>query len=568
MKDTLYKVWNLFSHSEKRKAAWALMLVMLMAVMELVGVLSIMPFLSVLAGPQVIHENPWLSRVYQYVAFDSERQFVISLGLLSIVLVVGSSLFKAITQHALNRFMHMQRHSLSVRLLEKYLHQPYAFFIARNSSELSKNILSEVDLLVSNVIVPVAQVVAQGAIVLVVVVFILVYDASMAISIFLVLGCIYGLIYSLVRSRLARMGGESRLANRKRYQACQEVLSGIKDIKVTHSVDTYLSRFSHYARSFSRYQAANDTISQTPLYVVEAVGYSGLIVIAIVLMLKSNDLSQVLPALGLYGFAAYRVLPAAQVIYRGMARLRFTTASLERLHQDFSLLSPVGSPLRPPLRPEKDIVLEHIDFAYPGNPQRLVVENLDLVIPVNTSLAIVGKSGAGKSTLMDIVLGLLAPQRGCMRVDGVEITAENVREWQLAIGYVPQHIYLADASVAENIALGVARESIDMRAVERAAKCAQLHEFVIDELAQGYDTPIGERGIMLSGGQRQRVGIARALYRDPPVLLFDEATSALDVETEAAIGEAIEGMMGKKTVIVIAHREGALRGCDRVMSLS
>lgn len=568
MKDTLCKVWNLFSHSEKRKAAWALMLVMLMAVMELVGVLSIMPFLSVLAGPQVIHENPWLSRIYQYVAFESERQFVISLGLLSIALVLGSSLFKALTQHALNRFMHMQRHSLSVRLLEKYLHQPYAFFIARNSSELSKNILSEVDLLVSNVIAPVAQVVAQGAIVLVMVLLMLVYDASMAISIFLVLGCIYGLIYSLVRSRLARMGGDSRLANRKRYQACQEVLSGIKDIKVTHSVDTYLSRFSHYARSFSRYQAANDTISQTPLYVVEAVGYSGLIVIAIVLMLKSNDLSQVLPVLGLYGFAAYRMLPAAQVIYRGMARLRFTTISLERLHQDFSLLSPVDSPLRPPLRLEKDIVLEHIDFAYPSNPQRLVVENLDLVIPVNTSLAIVGKSGAGKSTLMDIVLGLLAPQRGCMRVDGVEITAKNVREWQLAVGYVPQHIYLADASVAENIALGVTRESIDMRAVERAAKCAQLHEFVTDELAHGYDTLIGERGIMLSGGQRQRVGIARALYRDPPVLLFDEATSALDMETEAAIGEAIEGMMGKKTVIVIAHREGALRGCDRVVSLS
>lgn len=568
MKDTLYKVWGLFSHAEKRKAAWALILVILMAVMELVGVLSIMPFLSVLAGPQVIHENPWLSRVYQYAAFDSERGFVVSLGLVSIGLVVVSSIFKALTQHALNRFMHMQRHSLSVRLLEKYLHQPYAFFLTRNSSELSKNILSEVDLLVSSVIVPVAQVVAQTAIVLAMVLLIFFYDAPMAISIFLVLGCIYGLIYSLVRSRLARMGVESRLANRKRYQACQEVLSGIKDIKVTHSVTTYLSRFSYFARSFSRHQAANDTISQTPLYVVEAVGYSGLIVIAIVLMLRSSDLSQVLPALGLYGFAAYRMLPAAQVIYRGMARLRFTTASLERLHQDISLASPAESPIGASLRPGKDIVLEHIHFAYPSNPERLVVENFSLVIPVNTSLAVVGKSGSGKSTLMDIVLGLLAPQQGCIKVDGVEITAENVREWQLAIGYVPQHIYLADASVAENIALGVPREAIDMQAVERAAKCAQLHDFVTDELGQGYDTPIGERGIMLSGGQRQRVGIARALYRDPPVLLFDEATSALDMETETAIGEAMEGMMGKKTIVVIAHREGALRGCDRIVSLS
>jgi len=220
------------------------------------------------------------------------------------------------------------------------------------------------------------------------------------------------------------------------------------------------------------------------------------------------------------------------------------------------------------LEPHKEIRLQGIRYAYPAARDKPVLDNFDLTIPAHTSIGIVGKSGAGKSTLMDLLLGLLQPQAGNLSVDGILITADNVAAWQRAIGYVPQHIYLADTSVAENIAFGVITKDVDTQAVERAARAAQIHDFIVSELPDGYDTKIGDRGVRLSGGQRQRVGIARALYRDPAVLFMDEATSALDSQTEEALNEAIRTLSGKKTIVVIAHKEASLRNCQRVTSIS
>jgi len=568
MIETLKKIWTIFAPNEQHKAIGILILIALMAALETVGVVSIMPFLSVLGRPQIIHENVYLAELYQHLKMGSEKSFTIALGFSSIALVITSSLFKIIIQHTINRFAHLQRHSISLRLLSKYLHQPYEFFLSRNTSELNKNVLSEVDLLLTSMMLPLAQMFAQGAIVLAMALLIFIYNPLMAASVLFLVSILYGIIYGLVGKRLARIGQEGEKANRERFQACNEVLSGIKDVKITHSIPTYLAKFNQSSRLFSRHHAANDTISQTPLYMVEAAGYSGLIGIAILLMLRSDDISQVLPALGLYGFAAYRILPAAQIIYRGIARLRFSTAALNRLHADFRLTEIIETSPGQLLRPHKEIRLENISFAYPGNRENWVINNLNLTIPINTSLGIIGKSGAGKSTLMDILLGLLHPQQGRMTVDDIELNSNNIHSWQSAIGYVPQHIYLADASVAENIAFGLPKETINLEAVKKAAKTAQIHDFIEAELEKGYDTFVGERGIRLSGGQRQRIGIARALYRDPPVLLMDEPTSALDADTEAELDNALEQLSGKKTVIVIAHKKSSLKNCTQIISVA
>jgi ABC-type multidrug transport system fused ATPase/permease subunit len=287
-----------------------------------------------------------------------------------------------------------------------------------------------------------------------------------------------------------------------------------------------------------------------------------------VLLVRSNDIAKVLPALGLYAFTSYRMLPAAQAVYRGFAQLKAGSATLDSIHRDLHL-SVEPAPERDlqamPLR--DSIRLHGVTYAYPSTPDRFVLRDFDLHIPANTSLGIAGPSGSGKSTLMDLLLGLLQPQSGTLSVDGVAITTANVAAWQRAIGYVPQHIYLADTSIAENIAFGVPRDRIDMQAVERAARAAQIHDFVVGELPLGYHTTVGDRGIRLSGGQRQRIGIARALYRDPAVLFLDEATSALDPQTEEALGDAIKGLSGNKTIVVIAHKENTLRYCDVVLSM-
>lgn len=561
------KIGILFTPHTRRRAGLMLVLIMLMAIAETVGVVSVMPFLSVLGRPEIVHENPWLQRAYMALGFTDTRRFIIALGIASVAVVIASSAFKAVTQHVLNRFVHFLRHSISSRLLSRYLHQPYAFFLGRNSADLSKNILSETDQLLFHLVQPLAQMIAQGAVILAMALLIVYFDPWMALMILLGVILLYGAIYGLVRKRLARSGTERVEANRDRYQASNEALGGIKDVKITHSAPIYLARFVRASRLYSRHLATSDTLSQTPLYLVEAAGYSGLILIALVLLLQTNDIAHVLPALGLYGFAAYRMLPAAQIVYRGFAKLKFSSPALDAIHHDLTLPEAVESEVDGMLAPHREISLEGIRYAYPTAPDKLVLDGFSLVIPANTSVGIVGKSGAGKSTVMDLLLGLLSPQAGSLSVDGTPVTAKNVANWQRAIGYVPQHIYLADASVAENIAFGVAKRDINMSAVERSARVAQIHDFIVDDLPNGYDTFVGERGIRLSGGQRQRIGIARALYRDAPVLLLDEATSALDNQTEAELIEAINTLSNNKTIIIIAHKEATLHQCQRVVTI-
>lgn len=563
----LKKIWSIFTPIEKRKSVWMVVLVILMAMAETAGVLSIMPFLSVLGRPGIIHSNALLHTTYTRLGFTSSREFMIALGLASITAVILSAAFKTITLHILNRFVHLLRHSISQRMLARYLHQPYEFFLERNPSQLARNVLSEVDQLTFSLIQPLSQLVARGAVVLAMLALVLWYKPAIAISTTIVVGVLYGTIYSVVRKRLHRIGFERQTANGERFQACNEALSGFKDVKVTHSASAYQEKFNRASRLFSRHLATSDTLSQSPLYLVEAVGYTGLITIALVLMLGRGDIAHVLPALGLFGFAAYRMLPAVQIMYRSIAKLRFSSAALDAVHADLSLPELGIADSRDTLAPHREIHLQDVSYAYPTAPDKPVLDHFDLTIPVGTSIGIAGRTGAGKSTLMDLLLGLLEPQSGTVLVDGVAITPANAGAWQRAIGYVPQHIYLADASIAANIAFGIAPEDVDMQAVERAARAAQIHDFIANELEHGYATEIGDRGIRLSGGQRQRVGIARALYRDPPVLLMDEATSALDPQTEEALNAAIRELSGQKTIVVIAHRPTSLRDCQRVVHI-
>lgn len=561
------KVLAILTAAERRNAGWMLALMVVMASAETLGVVSVMPFMSVLGRPDVIHENVLLQTAYTRLGFNSSRDFMVALGVASIATVLASSLFKAVALHLVNRFVNRLRHSISSRLLSRYLHQPYEFFLTHNTSQLSGTVLSEVDQLVTSLIQPLSQLFSQGPVVLAMLGLMFWYDALAAIVITAAATLLYGSIYSVARRRLARIGKERQIANGDRFRSCNEVLEGIKDVKISHAEGAYQAKFDRASRNLSRYVATGETMSQTPLYLVEAVGYAGLILIALILMLRRNDIAHVLPALGLYGFAAYRMLPAAQIMYRGFAKLKFSSAALDAIHRDLALTHDVQIASSEALVPHREIRLTNISYAYPSRPEKPVLDRFNLCIPAGTTVGIAGRTGAGKSTLMDIMLGLLKAQEGMFSVDGVMLDAKNIPAWQAAIGYVPQHIYLSDASVAENIAFGVARMDIDVASVERAARTAQIHDFVANELEYGYDTPVGNRGIRLSGGQRQRIGIARALYRDPPVLLMDEATSALDGETERALTDAIARLSGEKTIIVIAHKEESLKQCDIVVHL-
>lgn len=568
MLDIIYRLWKTLSQLEKRKFVIVLILTILMAFLETLGVISIMPFLAVLSSPNIIQNDQKFHYFYVLLNATSYTNFIIKLGLVSMVLIVLSAIFKVIHSYGTSRFVSLQRHYLSTRLLSIYLKQDYEFFIQKNSSELTKNILSQIDQLIDNIIQPIMIIISYGLVIFAMIMLIFMHNPYMAITAFILFLMVYVLIYLGVRKFLGRIGQEFHHANSERYKACNEVLGGIKDVKINHADQGYLKHFQEQSRIFARHLAANQTVGNVPLLLVEAMGYCAIIGLAIGLVLNNQNISTILPSLGLFGFAAYRMLPAAQNIYRAVSSMHFFLDSANEILDDLYLPIQLDQKQNYPQLSFKDrIELRNVSYAYPSDQSKNIIENFSLAIPCRGSIGIIGKSGSGKSTLMDILLGLLEPQQGELLVDGIVINKINVHSWQSLVGYIPQFIYLADDTVAQNIAFGVPKDNIDMNAVIKAAKAAQIHEFIVNNLKDCYDTFVGERGVMLSGGQRQRIGIARALYKDPQVLFMDEATSALDTETEQAVSEAIQGLSGEKTIVIIAHRASAIKSCSHIVTM-
>lgn len=571
MLSSLKQLWQILSPLDKRKVIYVFILVMGMAFIESAGVISIMPFLAVLSNPNVVESNSYLKQLYDFTGAANKQNFILYLGFLSLFVVICSTVFKIVTQYAVNRFASLQRHYFSTRLLKTYLQQNYEFFIQRNSATLAKNILSEVDQLIWTMILPALTLMSYGVVLLSMVGILLLYDPLMAIATAFVLGLFYASIYMLVRKKLTQIGQEFTQANKERYQTCQEALAGIKDVMINNAEHGYIKQFEESSRVFARHIATRETLGQVPLNVIETVGYGCLIGLAMLLVVSGKEVSHILPVLGLYGFAAYRMLPAAQNMYRAISQIKFSEQVLSVLKPEFALekdeLKHIEKDSTQYLKFENSIRLENISFAYPNRMESPILNNFSLEVKKNASLGIIGKSGSGKSTLMDIMLGLLFPQQGKVYIDDVELTADNITQWRDLVGYVPQNIYLADKSIAENIAFGVAKIDIDLKRVEFVARQAQIDDFIQSQLPLGYHTLVGERGVMLSGGQRQRIGIARALYKNPQVLFMDEATSALDTETEQAVNEAIQNLNGKMTMVIIAHRKSAVTQCNQILKL-
>lgn len=566
---TFKKVLALLSPQERRRGALVMIMVVVMAITETVGVAAVMPFLSVMGNPEAVEDTPYLLATYNAFAFESKQTFLTVLGIGAFGIVLLSAAVRIVTTYAINRYAQMRRHSVGERLLETYLRQPYAFFLNRHSGDMAKSILSEVDQLVGQVIKPGFDAIAYTVVALAIVLFLIIQDPWLALAVGVVIGGSYLLIFGVVQKHLAKIGKERATANKERFTAAGEALGGIKDIKLLGREQAYLTRFRPSSARFSRHQATNATLSEVPRYFIEAIGVGGVILLALFLMASRDSVGQALPVLGLYAFAGYKLLPAAQRIYQGFAKLRFGAAAVDEIYADLNereALAEIRNLPNDRLEATKAIVLNNLSFTYPGT-KSTALKNIDLTVPVGSAIGLVGGTGAGKTTLVDLTLGLLRPTEGQLEVDDTPITDKNLRQWQASLGYVPQDIFLVDATVAENIALGIPKTKIDHAKVEECARMAQVHEFIMNQMPQQYETEVGERGVRLSGGQRQRIGIARALYHDPAILVFDEATSALDNATEKAVMDAVNALSHDKTIIMIAHRLSTVKKCDQIVLL-
>lgn len=571
--DVIRKLFALLNRRERRNLSLLFVSVLLMAGLQVASVASIMPFLQVASDPSIIQENEYLHWAYTTFEFSDTRSFLIALGLIALVILVVSNAFIIFTRWAMERYAWGRNHSLSRRLLRSYLYRPYEYFLTRNSAELGKNILEEVKEVTASMLKPTLRGMAKGVVAIFIIGFLVYYDPIVALMVSIVLGVAYGGIYLVVRDQLDRRGERRVAANTKRYQFVRESFGGIKDVKIQGKEEAFLEQYDEPSEQYAKNQALYRVIKKAPRYIIEAVAFGGIILIAVYLIAVQDNIQQVVPVLGLYAFAGYRLLPALQEAFHGLASARFNIAALNKLHDDLEH-QPTGPAVRSngtsdeleALTLNDELVLQDVSYTYPEAPSP-TIKDISLTIPAQTMVGFVGKTGSGKTTVIDLILGLLRPQEGQILVDGTPLGTGNLRRWQRDIGYVPQHIYLSDDTVARNIAFGVPPDEIDMRAVRDAARRAHIYDFVEEELPEGWKTVVGERGVKLSGGQRQRIGIARALYHGPSVLVFDEATSALDQSTEASVMEAIYGLEERHTILLIAHRLSTVQRADNIMML-
>lgn len=571
MIQTLKKLLYLLTSHERKRMYLLIIMIIIMALLDTIGVASILPFLIVLTDPEIIENNEILNYMFEIsgtFGVNDIQDFIFILGVLVFALLSTSLSFKALTYYFQMRFVTMREYSISKRLIEGYLHQPYSWFLNKNSATLAKNIISEVSIIRGDGIGAMINLISHSVLVFALGLLLVIVDPKIALVMTLTLSLAYGFFYKLSRGLLSKFGQRRSEANDLRFIAVSEAFGAVKDVKIGGLEKIYIKRFGKPAQNFSKYQAILGAIALLPRYAIEIVIFGGMLLFVLYLMSASSSFIGIVPILALYAFAGYRLMPALQQIYLSLSNLRSVLPALNTIHNDLKNLKNISNSklTKETLPMNKNIVLKNIFYNYP-NSTKTALKEINLNIPAKTTVGLVGATGSGKTTTIDIILGLLEPQKGTLEVDGKVIDKNNCRIWQNSIGYVPQQIYLSDDTIQGNIAFGIEEKDIIQKDVETASKIANIHDFIISELPEKYQSKVGERGVRLSGGQRQRIGIARALYHKPNILILDEATSSLDNLTEKEVIEAINRIDKNTTIIMIAHRLSTVKNCDIIFML-
>ena len=558
-------VWGLVNAEQRRAGGGLLLLMIVGMVLETLGVGLVIPTLGVLVQADPAAKLPMLAPLLQRLPDPSRETMAVAGMLLLVVVFTIKTLFLGFLEWRKARFVNRMQVDLAHRLFIGYLRQPYTFHLQRNSSQLILNVANETGVFAQTALTSVLLLVTETLVLVGISALLLKVEPVGAVIVSVVLGlAVWG--FGRVTNKRVLLWGENRQGHDiARFRHLQQGLGGVKDVKLLGREDEFLALYQANSAGSARAGELQTTLGQLPRLWLELLAVTGLAGLVLVMVWRGRPLDLILPTLGLFGAAAFRLMPSVNRVVGALQNVRYSRPAVEMLAQEFALIADAPVITRGERMPfMESLTLEGVGFQYPG-AESDALRAVTLRIPRGASVGFIGSSGAGKSTLVDIILGLLTPTTGVVRVDGTDVQ-RNLRGWQDEIGYVPQSIYLTDDTLRRNVAFGLADSAIDDAAVQRAITAAQLDEFVAD-LPSGLETMVGERGVRLSGGQRQRIGIARALYHDPAVLVLDEATSALDTETERSVMDAVRALQGKKTLIIIAHRLSTVAHCDRLFRL-
>ena len=569
MTQTIRKLWSLFDRSDRRRASGLLVLMLVGAFLEVAAVGLIPGYLALLIHPQRAMRLHPIVTIISWLGINQVSQFLIAAAIFVILVFVCKNVYDGVLQYLEASFAAKLQTKVGDALLGAYLRAPYSWHLRRNSADLIRNTNTTLPQLATYVVNPMLTLVTEALIVVAVFVLLLVVDPITAIVVLGIFGCASLVFYRIVQGRLSRLGQLLLEYTGRMIQIVSEGLGGLKEARVLGGEGHFLRAYNHFNRKAAGIARDQRVVTQLPQQFLEVLGILTLMGVSIVLLAVGQSPQSLIPVLALFGAAAVRVMPSLNRILSALTLIRFYTRAIDEVARDLALPREAGTrgtgrQVHPGAHMIGDVIVEDVSFTYEG-AARPALGGISLTIEQGSAVALVGASGAGKTTLADVILGLLPPDRGAVRVAGVDIQAD-LAAWRGHIGYVPQSIFLLDDTIRRNIAFGVRDVEIDEGQLQAAVAVAQL-ESHLASLPDGLDTFVGERGVRLSGGQRQRIGIARALYRNPPYLVFDEATSAVDNATEKAIVEAVEGLRGDRTILVIAHRLSTVERCDQLFVL-
>lgn len=554
-----------------RKQKWNLFILLIVifvgAFVELLGVSAILPIIDVALDPAAINNKWYLILICDATGIQDTGQMLVFLAAILIIIYILKNIYVLMMYSFQYKFIFNNQQRLSVKMMKSYMQQDYLFHVSKNVAEFQRNITNDVNGFFT-VALNVLQFLAEFSVSVSLVIFLLLQDWVSTIVVASLMFIFMGFFTVFFKKVLVKKGEENRQINVQVTKWLIQSFSGIKEIKVTNGETFFISNYERNYKKFANVQRQQSILTYLPRPVMETVCICSLLLAMIVrIVVVKSDISSFVKTLSIFAFAAFRMLPSFNKITGYISAIMFNKPSIDAVYKDLKEIEKLQKQRIIDKQDTENIILNNIialnnlSFHYPES-DKWVLKNACLEIKKNTSVALIGTSGAGKTTAADLILGILKPQEGTITVDGIDIT-KGMSSWHENIGYIPQTIYLMDDTIRANVAFGIPESEIDDNAINKAMKEAQLDAFV-HSLPDGSSTMIGDRGVKLSGGQRQRIGIARALYRNPNVLILDEATSALDTETEKEVMAAIDGLHGTRTLIVIAHRLSTIKKCDKI----
>lgn len=571
MINKIIELIRLLDSEQRKKFLFVQLLAILTAGFELVTVASIGPFMLLVTEPNILNGDNLLAELFNISGLETKDDFVLLMGVVIISILVIGALTSSFTIWILSHFGQEIGVDIQNRLFHYYLTKNWLYHSRENSGNLIKQITAESNRVKTGIINPLMLLNAKIFSATFIIVGLTAYNPTIAIVLLAIFSVAYFVIYQLIKIRLSKLSKNVSISLTERFKEISEGLGGIRDVLFLGIQKRYIDRFEKSGSAFAKSQASIYALAQIPRYLMELVAFSCIIIFTLYSMRAyDGSLSTVVPILSVYALAGAKLLPALQQIYASFSMIQGNFSAFESIREDLQQSKNIDSKdnfnkecVNEAFSINKSISLQNIYFSYPGKPNT-TLNDLTIDIPVNKTIGIIGSSGSGKSTIVDILLGLIEPDKGTIIIDEeFPVNNKNIHSMKKRIGFVPQFIFLSDASIKENIAFGESSEEIDEIKIDNALKLSNLKEFV-STLPEGFDTPVGQNGMQLSGGQRQRIGIARAIYRESEILIFDEATSSLDNITEAQVMRAIDNFSETKTIIIVAHRLTTVQKCDKL----